>query len=122
MVRSEYAHRSIRHAVEKQRLVPDDAKLVYEFLTYIRASQGITGSRKNEIVYLLVSWRRHLLSYRDCTLEQVFTGISTIKIATNQRGHTFQQSTIHDHIILLKRFLLWTIENDDSGLPGKRSG
>lgn len=120
LVKSEYANHSIRRAVEEERLVPDDADLMYEFITEVQASQGITESRKNKIVYLLVSWRRYMPPYRDFTIAQISKAISTIKTATNQRGRPFKQNTIHDHIILLKRFLLWMIENGYPDLPEQK--
>jgi len=90
------------------------------FSSRSRHPRGSTESRKNKIVYLLVSWRRYIPPYRDCTIAQVFKVISTIKAATNQRGRPFKQNTIHDHIILLKRFLLWLIENGYSDLPEQK--
>jgi len=120
LVKAEYVDHSIQRAIEEKRLVPDDADLIFEFLTEVQASQGIGEARKNKLVYLLVNWRRFLPSFRDCTIAQVFRGISTIKTASSQRGKPFKQNTIHDHIVLLKRFLLWMIENGYSDLPEKK--
>ncbi len=73
---------------------------MYGLITEVQASQGTTESRKNKIIYLLVSWRRYLPPYRDCTIARVFKAISTIKTATGQCGRSFKQNTIHGHIIL----------------------
>ncbi|HDR74085.1 MAG TPA: integrase [Methanoculleus sp.] len=115
-----YAERSVRRALKEDRLTQDDVDLFYEFITELQASQGISDIRKNKLVYFFVSWRRFLPPYRENGIAQIYQGISAIKSATNLRGRPFKQNTINDHIILIKRFYLWMIENGYSDIPEKK--
>jgi len=40
--------------------------------------------------------------------------------ATSARGKPFKQNTIADHIIILKRFYGWAIENGYTDLPDRK--
>jgi len=115
-----YAERSVRRALKEGRLTQDDVDLFYEFITELQASQGISDIRKNKLVYFFVSWRRFLPPYRENGIAQIYQGISAIKNATNLRGRPFKQNTVNDHIILIKRFYLWMIENGYSDIPEKK--
>lgn len=120
LVKPVYAHRSIDHALAEGRLTDDDATLLEAFITEQQASRGLTTVRINKLIYLLVNWRRFLGPYRTNTILDLYAGINRLKGGINQRGKPFKQNTLHDHIVLLKRFYLWLIENEISTVPIKK--
>ncbi|WP_067048118.1 site-specific integrase [Methanofollis ethanolicus] len=120
LVKPVYAHRSVDRALAEGRLTEDDATLIAAFITEQQASCSLTTIRVNKLVYLLVNWRRFVGPYRTNAIFDLYTGINNLKGGTNQRGKPFKQNTLHDHIILLKRFYLWLIENDISTVPSKK--
>ncbi len=115
-----YAYNSIAHGLEEGRLEKSDVDLIEEFITELKAQRGIGILRANKIIYVLVNWRRFIGPYRDNSIADLYRGISTIKTATNQRGRSFKQNTLHDHIVLLKQFYLWMIENGYTDLPAPK--
>ncbi|MDK2974732.1 MAG: integrase/recombinase XerD [Methanofollis sp.] len=120
LVKPVYAHHSVDRALAEGRLTDDDATLIAAFITEQQASRGLSTVRVNKLVYLLVNWRRFLGPYRTNVITDLYAGINRLKSGTNQRGKPFKQNTLHDHIILLKRFYLWLIENEISTVPFKK--
>ncbi len=120
LVKPVYAHSSVDRALSEGRLTEDDATLIAAFITEQQASRGLTTIRVNKLVYLLVSWRRFIGPYRTNAIFDLYAGINNLKTGTNRRGKPFKQNTLHDHIILLKRFYLWLIENEVSTVPFKK--
>jgi integrase len=68
----------------------------------------------------LVGWRRFIGSYRELTIGGVYAGIEALKSGKSQKGKPFKQNTLADHVVILKRFLLWAIENGYSTIPEKK--
>jgi hypothetical protein len=74
----------------------------------------------NKIVSHLINWRLYLGPYRTATTDDLFSAISAIKEAKNQRGRPFKQNILHDYVMFLKRFYLWLIENGYSDVSEKK--
>ncbi|AGB01367.1 site-specific integrase [Methanoregula formicica] len=109
--KAEYGDRSIQSAIERNELSENDAKIILEFVGELVALQGISLSRRNNLIFSLVFWRRFLPQYRDATMTDLVQAIGDARIAKNQRGEPYKQNTLHDHITLIKRFYTWLIEN-----------
>jgi integrase/recombinase XerD len=111
-LKAEYAEHSIDRAVLTGRISHDDAGLVREFITEMKATKGISQSRSNKLTYTLVQWRSRSFvgSFRTNTITDLYQGIERLKYAAI-RGKPYKQNTIRDFIGALKRFYLWLCEN-----------
>jgi integrase/recombinase XerD len=50
----------------------------------------------------------------------IYAGISALKSGTTKHGKQFKKNTIVDHIVIIKQFYTWLIENDYSAIPEKK--
>jgi site-specific recombinase XerD len=119
-IRPEYSNNAIASGLATGLLTPEDASLIREFIAEIRASVGICTGRVNMLSYNLVGWRRFIGPYRTLTMGDVYSGIDALKAGKSQKGKPFKQNTLADHVVILKRFLLWAIENEYMSLPEKK--
>ncbi len=119
-IRSEYANNSITSALDNNIITHDDADLIREFLAERRTAANISQGRVNKITFTLVSWRRFLGPYRTLSIAGVYSGIEALKKGKSTRGQPFKPNTIADHVIILKQFLLWLVEEQYSTLPEKK--
>lgn len=111
-VKYEYGEASIRKAIERDQLTDDDSALILEFVDELFALQGISLGRRNKLIYGLVFWRKFLPAFRDTTYANLTYAISLARVAKNPNGEKYKQNTLHDHILLIKRFFKWLIEKN----------
>jgi len=119
-VKKGYANTIIDRYVSTDRITPDDAGLISEFLAERRAAGGISNGRVDKLTFTLVTWRRFIPPYSTLTIGTVYMGIEAIKNAKTPQGRPYKQNTLFDHVSILKQFLLWMIENEYSNLPEKK--
>lgn len=119
-VKKGYANTIIDRYVSTERITPDDAGLISEFLAERRAAGGISNGRVDKLTFTLVTWRRFIPPYSTLTIGTVYMGIDAIKNAKTPQGRPYKQNTLFDHVSILKQFLLWMIENEYSNLPEKK--
>jgi integrase/recombinase XerD len=119
-VKPEYGSTAITKALASGRLTDRDSRIIYEFLAERKAAGGIGTGRVNKITCTLISWRRFFPPYDEITMGDVYNGIEALKKGTTRRGKPFKQNTIADHVIILKQFLLWLVENNHVDLPAKK--
>ncbi|WP_298667456.1 tyrosine-type recombinase/integrase [uncultured Methanofollis sp.] len=117
----EYAENTLSHALEEERITPDDAALIREFTGEIVATSHISAGRKYKITYTLVGWRRFIGPFRENGITDLFTGVEKVQAARNEDGEPeFKKNTLADYIRFIKRFYLWMIENGYSTVPEKK--
>ena len=119
-IRAEYSNHTIEAGLASGRLTKDDADLIGEFIAEKRASVGICVGRANMLTFNLVGWRRFIKPFRELTMADVYSGIDALKAGKSYKGKPFKQNTLADHVVILKRFLLWLIDNGYSNLPEKK--
>jgi integrase len=119
-IKPEYSNHTISAGLSSGLLTKEDAALISEFIAEKRASIGICTGRANMLTFNLVGWRRFIGPYNELTIAQVYAGIDALKAGKSQRGRPFKQNTLADHVVILKRFLLWAIENGYSTIPEKK--
>ncbi|HOW33822.1 MAG TPA: integrase, partial [Methanoregulaceae archaeon] len=119
-VKKGYANTIIDRYLRSERITPDDAGLISEFLAERRAAGGISMGRVDKLTFTLVAWRRFLPPFSTLTIGTVYTGIEAIKQAESHRGRAYKQNTLFDHVSILKQFLLWMIDNEYINLPEKK--
>jgi len=71
--------------------------------------------------FTLDGWRRFIGLYWELSIGEVYAGIDAPKSDKSQKGKPFKQNTLADHVVFLKRFLLWAIENGYSTFRRRRS-
>lgn len=113
-------HNSINRGLANGRLTACDADLIREFIAESQSCNNISAGRTNKIVFTLVGWRRFIGPYLENSMADIYQGISALKTAISARGKPFKQNTIADHIIILKRFYGWAIENGHTDLPDRK--
>ena len=119
-VKPEYSDNSLKTAVENGTITKDDADLIGEFLIERRSSANLSSGRINKLTYTLVSWRRFIGQFREIGIVDVYTGIEALKKGISSRNKPFKPNTIADHVIILKQFILWMIEEGYSKIPEKK--
>jgi len=119
-IKKGYQNTIIDRYLSSERITPDDAGLITEFLAERRAAGGISIGRVDKLTFTLVAWRRFLPPFSTLTIGTVYTGIEAIKHAESHQGRPYKQNTLFDHVSILKQFLLWMIENQYSNLPEKK--
>lgn len=119
-IKPEYSNHAIAAGLASGLLTQQDADFIREFLAEKRASVGICTGRVNMLSFTLVGWRRFIGPYRELTISGVYAGIDALKAGKSQKGKPFKQNTLADHVVILKRFLLWAIENEYSTIPEKK--
>lgn len=107
----EYGTASIRKAIEKNQLTDNDAEVILEFVNELFALKGISLNRRNKLIFSLVFWRKFLPEYRHSTFADLTDAIARVRTAKTEKGDCYKQNTLHDHIVLIKRFFIWLIEN-----------
>jgi site-specific recombinase XerD len=117
----EYADRAIEKAIAAGTLTRSDVSLIKEYVHERSAEKHLSIARVLKVIYTLISWRRFLpAEFRDLAMASVYEGIAAIKTGKNTRGTPFEANTIHDHIRILKQFLLWLNETGYATLPEKK--
>ncbi len=119
-IRPEYAEAAVSLALAGGRITSDDADLIASFLCERRATVGIGVGRSNKIAFTLVGWRRFLPPFRELTMPAIFMGIESLRNGKSRLGRPFKQNTIADHIVILKMFVPWLIENGIVSLPEQK--
>ncbi len=116
----DHAQTIINRYLSDGRITPDDAGLITEFLSERRAAGGIGIRRVDKLTFTLIGWRRFLPPFSSLSMGTVYSGIESIKHANSLMGRPYKPNTISDHVVILKQFLLWMIENQYIGLPEKK--
>ncbi len=119
-VRPEYSNNSLDTALTRGTITKADADTIREFLNERRSSANLSPGRVNKLTYTLVSWRRFINQFRELGIVDIYAGIEALKNGVSARNKPFKQNTIADHVIILKQFILWMIEEGYSNIPEKK--
>jgi site-specific recombinase XerD len=108
-----YADDQIIKALETGRITDDDASLITEFISELKATASISAGRAYKLQYLIVGWRAFLPPFKEVNTKAAHLGIEKIKTAKGEDGSPLYKTvTQSDYIKTLKRFLTWMEEND----------
>ncbi len=119
-IKSEYADAAINRGLTTGQINNRDLQLIREYLAEKRATAGISITRCNKITCTLITWRRFIPPFQDLTIGSIYSGIESLRSGHSIRGRPFKQNTIADHVVILKGFLFWMIENEYLDLPEKK--
>jgi|WetSurMetagenome_2_1015567.scaffolds.fasta_scaffold154694_1 integrase/recombinase XerD len=116
-MRSEHASSSIQKGLDKGILTEKDVSLIRDFIATQESCNNISLARTNKLVFTLVGWRRFIGPFDQLTIQEVYSGVSTLKTAKSERGTPFKQNTLRDFVSILKQFLFWMTENGYLDIP-----
>ncbi len=117
-VQEKYREASLRNGLKAGDLTEDDVRLIKTFVNEKQAANNWKEHRVQKSTMDLRQWRRFIKKpYRECGIDDIYSGINALKNGNSQRGTPFSQNTIHDYIKVLKWFLKWGIENGHFTLP-----
>jgi site-specific recombinase XerD len=119
-IKSDYADAAINRGLASGQITNRDLQLVKEYLAEKRATAGIGVTRSNKITYTLMSWRRFIPPFQELNVGSIYSGMEALRSGQSQRGRPFKQNTIADHVVILKGFLFWMIENEYLDIPEKK--
>jgi len=107
--KSEYGQASLQRAQQSGQLTVEDCKLIQQFILELHASQGISVLRQNKFTFSLVLWRKFLPEYTQISSDTLFLGISNFRLSVSSKGAPYSQNSTYDHIVQIKRFLIWLL-------------
>ncbi|OPY36753.1 MAG: putative tyrosine recombinase XerC-like protein [Methanoregula sp. PtaU1.Bin051] len=119
----EYAIGALQRAMNSKKITADDADLIREFTTEIKAtSKKISPARIFKIVVTLISLREFFPHpFRQSTLKDIFSVRDKLESAQKPDGTPrYKQNTIADFIRFEKRFFLWMVESGYSSVPTEK--
>lgn len=105
---------SLKKAMKRQQISERDGSLIQGYLSEMAALHQLSHNRILKLTTTLVGWKKNKLIGPDfdlMTMADLFTGIQALNTRENQKGRPFSQNTKYDYVVILRRFLLWMIEN-----------
>lgn len=117
---ADYPERSLAKALREGRVTERDVTLIRSFIAEMQASRNTSTKRAHKLIYTLVGWRRFVGPFDQNDMPALYAGIAALKAGTSRRGQKFMKNTIVDHLIIIKQFYLWLVENGYSPIPEKK--
>jgi len=116
-----YSRNALERGVAENRITPDDAELIREFVAEISATRHICGSRAFKITHTLVNLREHIGPYRQNTISDIYSAVDKVRTAQEPNGiPRYKQNTISGFVRFLKRFYLWMCDNHYTTVDEKK--
>jgi len=119
-IKADYPERSFARALKEGKITERDVTLVRSFIAELQSSRNTSTKRAYKITYTLVGWRRFIGPFEKNDMAALYAGIAALKSGRSKRGREFMKNTITDHMIILKQFYLWLIENEYVAIPEKK--
>ena len=105
---------SLTKAIKRGQISKRDGKIIQNYLSEMAALHQLSHNRILKLTTTLVGWKKNALiepDYDQMMMGDLFTGIQALNSTMNQKGREFSQNTKYDYVVILRRFLLWMIEN-----------
>lgn len=106
---------SLTKAMKRKQVSERDGSLIQSYLSEMAALHQLSHNRILKLTTTLVGWKKNALigpDYDQMTMADLFTGIQALNTRENQKSRPFSQNTKYDYVVILRRFLLWMIENN----------
>lgn len=106
--------KSIEKALKRGAITEKDKDLINAYLSEMAALHQLSPNRIMKLITTLLGWRYNKLiqtEYHLLTMTELYTAIQLLGTVKNQKGRPFAQNTKYDYIIIIRRFMLWMIEN-----------
>ena len=105
---------SLRKAIKRGQVSERDGCLIQSYLSEMAALHQLSHNRILKLTTTLVGWKKNDLigpDFDQMAMGDLFTGIQALNVRENQKNRPFSQNTKYDYVVILRRFLLWMIEN-----------
>jgi len=119
-IKADYPERSFAKALREGKITERDITLIRSFIAEMQSSRNTSTKRTYKQTYTLVGWRRFIGPFEQNDMAELYAGISALKSGTSKRGQGFKKNTIANHIVILKQFYLWLVENEYTKIPVKK--
>lgn len=119
-IKPDYPERSIIKGLHNNVLTDDDARLIRAFVAEMQSARDIGLKRANKLTYTLVGWRRFIGPFLQNDITAVYLGIAALKNGKSIKDKPFSANSIRDHILTIKQFYLWLLENELVNIPHKK--
>jgi site-specific recombinase XerD len=119
-IKSDQIRNYINRGELEGKITNEDGALIRSFIAELESCHNIGTLRSLKIASTLTNWRKFVKPFKELTITDVYTGISTLKQGDSAKGTAFKANTIYDYVRILKPFCLWMIENGHSTLPEKK--
>jgi site-specific recombinase XerD len=119
-IKPDYPERSILKGIRNSVLTDEDARLIRTFVAEMQSARDIGLKRAHKLTYTLVGWRRFIGPFRQNDITAVYLGIAALKSGTSLKEKPFSANSIRDHLLTLKQFYLWLVENELVDIPHKK--
>lgn len=120
-IKADYPERSFARALNEGKITERDVTLIRSFIAELQSSRSTSTKRAYKITYTLVSAGDvSSARSRKNDMAALYAGIAALKSGRSKRGREFMKNTITDHMIILKQFYLWLIENEYVTIPEKK--
>jgi integrase len=114
----------LEKSIKRGEISQADGVLIQAYLSEMTALHNLSRNRVLKIVTTLLGWKKNNLiipDYEQMKMTDLFTAIQKLTVSQNQKGRLFSQNTQYDYVVILRRFLLWMIENGyNTGLNEKK--
>ena len=107
-----YQKRSIDNALLDGRLAESDVPYVREFIEEVSSTGNLSAQRKFKITSNLTNTIQHLPPAQEMILADIYAAAEAIKYAKRPDGQEYSPNTKADFIRILKRYVVWLIENE----------
>ncbi|WP_317137593.1 tyrosine-type recombinase/integrase [Methanochimaera problematica] len=94
--------------------------MIETFLAEKSNELHISTQRKIKIARSLFLWRDYIGEFRDSTYADLSLAIDEMKSRKTEKGTSYKQNTLRDHIGFIKRFYLWLEEEEIVDIPEKK--
>lgn len=112
----DYGARSLSNHLADGSISDSDYHLINAFMSDLKASSGISLSRSNKLITLLINWRRWIPEYSSATYQDLLSASAALRSARTLKGDPYSINAIIDHIQALKQFYRWMVDNDHSAI------
>lgn len=114
--------KSFTRGLKAGYLTDDDVYLIKAWTSEMRSTHQIADVRVLKYYTTLCGIKRAIpnIPIRKWTTIDIHNIIETLKTQPNTKGRNYSQNSLHDHIVFLKRFLLWLVENEILSIPIKK--
>jgi len=119
-IKPDYPERSIIKGLHNNVLTDEDARIIRAFVAEMQSARDIGLKRANKLTYTLVGWRRFIGPFLKNDITAVYLGIAALKNGNSIKDKPFSANSIRDHILTLKQFYLWLVENELVNIPHKK--
>ena len=119
-IKPDYPERSILKGLRNNVITEEDARLIRAFTAEMQSARDISLKRAHKLTYTLVGLRRFIGPFRENDITALYVGIAALKNGKSLKDKPYSANSIRDHLLTLKQFYLWLVDNELIDIPLKK--